>query len=134
MSPVHSLDVAGLRFAIEAPAGFTIVEDDTRYGPFLNQGPGGGAADLRAELTFDRVDLAGRDPIFRAALSIAEEDSTSPTSELVVSRAGARSSTVTASEPPLTARAASSVTRRPTPTATPGNVLGAKPPASTDTV
>lgn len=64
MIPVHSLDVAGLRFAIEAPDGFTVVEDDARYGPFLNQGPPAGTADLRVELTFEPVDLAGRDPIF----------------------------------------------------------------------
>lgn len=64
MIPVHSLDLARLRFSIEAPAGFAIVEDDARYDPFLNQGLDTDAPSLRVELTFDTVDLAGREPVF----------------------------------------------------------------------
>ncbi len=70
---------------------------------------------------------------FRGRFSIALEDSTPPTSELVVSSAAACSSTVIASEPPLTESVAPSVTRRPTSTATRGKVFVAKPPASTVT-
>lgn len=64
MIPAHSLDVAGLRFAIEPPPGFAVVEGDARYAPFLNKPLDPEVPSIRVTLTLDPADLAGRVPVF----------------------------------------------------------------------
>lgn len=64
MIEVANLEVAGFHFVLKPPAGWTVVEDDLRYAPFLNATPAPAAPTIEVDLGFDAPDLSGLPEIF----------------------------------------------------------------------
>jgi hypothetical protein len=60
---VDHLDIAGIRFTLEPPAGWRVVEEDPRYLPFLN-GVGVSDHEVTVRLSFDRPSVEGLPVLF----------------------------------------------------------------------